>query len=276
MFFSDLIINFKRSKNHTLSVTSKSSNRINIVGDGLEAYVAELFSNSLDCKEEDKQNKILNYFSFLGSQNNPPDMMIKGGPAIEVKKISSLNADLALNSSYPMSKIFADDSKIIAKCRKSEEWTEKDMLYAIGVVKEKNLEVITFVSGSLLAANNNFYSEYFDELKKRILSTKNTHQNSLTTELARFNKIDPLKRTHLRVRAMWIIENPLVTFADSIPREFLTNNQVKPKGIFILDENQFSNEDLKRLKKENIKWTQAKLPDPDNSANQLNALIFTL
>lgn len=276
MYLAELIINFKNSKNHEISISEKTSNRINQVGDGLEAYVAELFSNALDCQKSEKEKRILNYFSFLGSKNNPPDLMIKGGPAIEVKKISSLKADLALNSSYPMSKIFADDEKITAKCREAETWLEKDMLYAIGVVKKDKLEIITFISGSLYAANNSFYKELFNDLKERILSSAGDYSNAETTELARLNKVDPLKRTHLRVRGMWIIDNPLVIFNKFIPTDFLNKKQEQPKGLFILDNEKISKNELQLLKSENITWNKVFLPDPNDPNNKLEALIFTI
>ena len=43
-------------------------------------------------------------------------------------------AQIALNSSYPTAKLYSDSPMITKACRESEEWTEKDLLYAIGSV----------------------------------------------------------------------------------------------------------------------------------------------
>ena len=45
-------------------------------------------------------------FSYLGNTSNPPDMIIKDGDAIEVKKIEGFNT-LMLNSSYPKQKLYS-------------------------------------------------------------------------------------------------------------------------------------------------------------------------
>lgn len=61
-------------------------------------------------------------FSYIGNQNNPPDSMLRNGDAIEVKKIESKKAALALNSSYPKAKLYADSPMINKECRECEKW----------------------------------------------------------------------------------------------------------------------------------------------------------
>lgn len=39
--------------------------------------------------------------SHQGNKNHPPNFIIRGGDAIEVKKIESKNRNIALNSSFP-------------------------------------------------------------------------------------------------------------------------------------------------------------------------------
>ena len=66
--------------------------------------------------------------------------MLRNGDAIEVKKIESLSSALALNSSYPKHKLYCNSSMISTACREAEQWSEKDMIYAVGVVeKNKNI-----------------------------------------------------------------------------------------------------------------------------------------
>jgi len=86
-------------------------NRANSMGDALENYIKDSFVNTFKITDEKERMKIFNQeFSWLGSQNNPPDIMIKGGDAIEVKKTQSANSGLALNSSYPKSDIYSNRS----------------------------------------------------------------------------------------------------------------------------------------------------------------------
>jgi len=122
----------------------KGSNRANGVGDALEQYVKDIFCNSLLEKDPQKKDEIYGkYFSYLGNQNNPSDSIIKGGDAIEIKKIESFTSALALNSSYPKDKLHYDDSRITNECRNSEteKWQQKDIIYAVGV-SPKNTQKI--------------------------------------------------------------------------------------------------------------------------------------
>ena len=83
----------------------RASNRANSMGDALEFYVKDLFCNSLNEDSFQKKNEIYSkYFSYIGNQNNPPDIIIKQGDAIEVKKIESLRSGIAFNSSYTKDK----------------------------------------------------------------------------------------------------------------------------------------------------------------------------
>src|ERR1700733_11111997 len=85
------------------------SNRINNVGEALETYTKDLFCGTLKEENISKKDKAYgDYFSYIGNQNNPPDVMIKNGDAIEIKKIENLNSGIALNSSYPKDKLYSD------------------------------------------------------------------------------------------------------------------------------------------------------------------------
>jgi hypothetical protein len=99
----------------------KGTNRANNMGDALEKYVKDAFcgiDNTLSDIERDKQYS--QYFSYLGNPNNPPDLILKNGDAVEVKKNESLNSAIALNSSYPKSKLYADDSRITVDCKNAK------------------------------------------------------------------------------------------------------------------------------------------------------------
>ena len=117
---------------------SQGRNRANAAGDSLEEYVKNLFADSFNLDETKRSEKTENVFSWLGNGHNPPDAMLCGGDAIEIKKIESDNADLALNSSYPKHVLLNSDPMISKACKNAENWIQKDMIYAVGVVNKRN------------------------------------------------------------------------------------------------------------------------------------------
>lgn len=142
-----------------------SKNRINSVGDALEAFIKDAFAKTIT--EDDLSEKLKKYsetFSWLGNQNNPPDLIIKNGDAVEEKKINSLKSSIALNSSYPKAKLSASDPMITKDCRNCENWLEKDIIYAIGAFKQEQLKLLWLIDGSCYAAEK----EYYERIKKKI------------------------------------------------------------------------------------------------------------
>lgn len=189
-----------------------SHNRANNMGEALEEYIKDLFANTVGVEDEQERNvAISETFSYLGNQNNPPDSMLKGGDAIEVKKIESKNSALALNSSYPKAKLYADSPMIKKECRECEKWTEKDMIYAVGVVKNNSLESLAFVYGEDYCANKETYETIKSTIKNGVESIPNVEFTE-TKELGHINRVDPLGITYLRIRGMWGIENPFTVF----------------------------------------------------------------
>ncbi|MBC6421820.1 MAG: NgoPII family restriction endonuclease [Hormoscilla sp. SP5CHS1] len=74
--------------------------------------------------EENEQKRVEAYsevFDYQGNPNNPPDIILKKGDAVEIKKIESLRTKIALNSSYPKSKLLPDNPTITKYC--GEDWT---------------------------------------------------------------------------------------------------------------------------------------------------------
>lgn len=61
-------------------------NRANSVGEALENYVKDIFANSFDMSEVDKLQKFKEVFSYLGNQNNPPDIILRNGDCFSADK----------------------------------------------------------------------------------------------------------------------------------------------------------------------------------------------
>jgi hypothetical protein len=167
---------------------SKSHNRINAVGDALEEYIKDIFADTInETNLERKINQYNQVFSWQGSQNNPPDLIIRNGDAVEVKKIGTLGSQIALNSSFPKAKLFAKDPMISFDCRKCENWIEKDLVYAIGVTKDKKLNLLWLIYGDCYAASQDYYTRIKNIIATGI-STIEDVNFSQTKELGRVNQ----------------------------------------------------------------------------------------
>lgn len=202
-----------------LQASYLGKNRINNVGDALERYVQDLFIGGFYLSEYERNLKIAEHFSYLGNTSNPPDMMLKNGDAIEVKKIENKNSDLALNSSYPKAKLFSNNPMLTTACKTAENWTTKDMLYAVGIVNNGQLTALALVYGDDYCAEQ----EIYETIKNRIKTGVETIEGvefTATKELGKIKRIDPLGITNLRVRGMWHIENPFKVFDDVYQRNF--------------------------------------------------------
>ena len=206
------ILSLAQSPRIKLKSIIRSHNRANNMGEALEEYVKDLFADTLNIIDEAERNEKLNeVFSYLGNQNNPPDAMLKNGDAIEIKKIESAHAAIALNSSYPKSKLICGDPMISHGCKSCEKWDEKDMLYVVGIVKDSNLVSLAFVYGDVYCASKECYERVKESIKLGVNMISGV-DFSTTKELGRVNKVDPLGITYLRIRGMWGIENPFTVF----------------------------------------------------------------
>lgn len=250
-------------------------NRINNVGDALERYVQDLFIGGFGLVENDRNTKISEHFSYLGNTSNPPDMMLKDGDAIEVKKIEGKNSDLALNSSYPKAKLFASSPMLTTACKTSENWTVKDMLYAVGIVNNNQLNALAFVYGDDYCAEQEIYETIKNKIKAGVETIQGVEFTE-TKELGKIKRIDPLGITNLRVRGMWHIENPFRVFDYVYQRDF--NHQLNFMAI-INDEKwkSFSNTDkLINLINEtpNASLSNIKIKNPNNPAQLKSAKLI--
>lgn len=206
------LCNLAKYQNNDLKQIYKGSNRANIMGDALEYYVKDLFCGCLSEKDiAEKDRKHSQYFAYMGNQNNPPDFIIKQGDAVEVKKIENYSSALALNSSYPKAKLYADSPMITTACKKCEDWEYKDLVYVVGVVREAKLKMIWFVYGDCYAADREIYEKARQAIIDGLKEIKGVSLAD-TNELGRINKIDPLGATYLRIRGMWAIDNPIKVF----------------------------------------------------------------
>ena len=255
-----------------------AANRANSMGDALECYVKDIFCGTINEKNKTKRNVIYSkYFSYLGNQNNPPDIIIKGGDAIEVKKIESLKSGIALNSSYPKDKLYADSQMITQACRNCEDWKVKDIIYIIGVANNNKLKALWFVYGSCYAAEKEIYERIKEKMSNGINKLKNV-EFSKTRELGRVNKVDPLGITCLRIRGMWHIDNPIKVF-DYVAK--VDDNSKLSVNALLLKDKYFSfprerRDSLEKLAGKNFQIDNIMIKSPNNPAQLLEAKLLKM
>lgn len=208
----EAIYNIVSQKNFEIRAMYSGRNRANGMGDALENYIKDAFAGTFGVSDELQKMPTYNQkFSWLGSQNNPPDIIIKGGDAIEVKKTQSANSSLALNSSYPKTDLRHTSPMITKECKECEDWTVKDLIYCVGHTTDTSLKSLWMVYGNSYAAKH----ETYQRIKTTISNGIKTIPDVVfadTKELGRVNKVDPLGITNLRIRGMWQIENPRKVF----------------------------------------------------------------
>lgn len=251
-------------------------NRANNAGDALEEYVKDLFAGTFGIVEEkDRIRKVSEVFSYLGNDSNPPDAILMNGDAIEVKKIESNNSALALNSSYPKHKLYIDSPMISKACKEAEDWTEKDMIYTIGIVQSNQLRHLCMVYGLDYCASVETYERIKKTIKLGVEAIPNI-ELAETKELGKLNKVDPLGITYLRIRGMWGIENPWKVFDYVYKRDF----DKKFNFMCIINEkkwNTFTNtSDLISLSNyvSSLIITDVEVKNPDNPAQLRTAKLI--
>jgi hypothetical protein len=201
--FANIVSNYQTN----IQTVTNGNNRANNMGDGLEEFIKNIFAGTIN--ETDEQTKLKTFekvYSYSGNKNNPPDLILKNSDAIEIKKLESKSSALALNSSYPKAKLYANSPMITKACRECEEWSEKDMLYAIGYVEKSNLKSLWLIYGDCFCADKEVYERIKSTISNGITSISDVEFTE-TNELGKVKKVDPLGVTDLRIRGMWHIEN---------------------------------------------------------------------
>jgi len=271
----EAIYNIAQLEDLSVKSITFGSNRANNMGEGLESFIKDAFAGTFN--EADKNIRNLAYnkvFSFQGSKRNPPDLMLKGGAAIEVKKIESLTTELQLNSSHPKAKLLSISKFITKKCRNSEIWTEKDFVYVVGhTPKGTNiLSSLWFVYGDIYAASEETYTSLKSEIGDTIEKIPDI---DFSETKGRVNQVDPLKITNLRIRGMWLLKQPYTVF-DYVHgyeegKRFQCFALIPTSKYKVLPRK--SIEKINFLKS-NLSITDVKVNDPDNPVNLIDCKLI--
>ncbi len=263
------------SKTVVESSQNKSQNRATQMGDALEDYVKNAFANCLGQDIRSIKHARNQTFSYLGNSTNPPDAILKGSDAIEIKKIATIKtSQLQLNSSYPKNKLHSNNPKICKQCCDCETWQEKDMLYVVGQVNGQELQNIFFVYGDLYCDSQETY-ENVENAVKESLNSLDGVELAETNELGRVNKVDHLEISDLRIRGMWLIKSPFQHF--DYLTEDITNYMFKLVAIIPKDKyNSFINVDEfeEFCKQKGVNISDEEIEDPQNPANLIESKLI--
>jgi len=201
--------------------------------------------------------------------------MLKNSDAIEIKKLESKNSAIALNSSYPKAKLYADSPMITKACKACEDWDIKDMLYAVGYVKEKNLKSLWLVYGDCFCADKETYERIKNTISSRINTIPDVEFTE-TKELGKVKKVDPLGITDLRIRGMWHIENPNKTF--SYVYEYDDSKAFQLMALMTKDKYESlpsdDREAVEKLDVDGVEILDVKIKSPDNPVRLMEAKLL--
>lgn len=271
------IVSFR--ENNLKDYATKYLIRINAIGDRLEFYVQDAIAGTFKRKQEEKEEEYDKVFSYQGSQNHPPDNIIKDGDAFEIKKIEGIKNSIALNSSPPKSTLLSSDPRITAECKKCDggSWKEKDLFYVIGSVKKNIIKYVFFVQGKCYAADHLIYDNLHSPLKEEINSILKSKklQSKKTVELGGVENADPLGVTSLRIRGMWNMKNPISVFS-----KVINFKEEKEFSLFAIMEKEkydsFPENDRKNLEKnKGVKIEEINLKNPNNPKENINAKLIS-
>ena len=275
----EAIINISKLENLNIDEVILGNNRSVNMGEGLESFVKNAFANSFNINDKNEKNIIYSKcFSYEGSKRTPPDLMLIGGDALEVKKTETLSTELQLNSSHPKAKLFSNSTLINNHCKTCEIWEIKDFIYIIGHLPKSNyLSSIWFIHGEIYAADESVYIDLKNSVSE-LLEKSDDLSFSPTNEIGRINAVDPLKITNLRVRGMWLLQPPYKAF--DYVHEY--DKTVKFQSISILSTSKYLaypiESRLKIEKDENIIIKDIKVKNPNNPVNLIDAklIVFKL
>jgi NgoPII restriction endonuclease len=260
----------------------QENNQISDKGILLEELIQDIFANTL--AEENKGVRVSKHaqvFSYLGNQNNPPDLILRDGDAVEVKKIDSFTAGIRLNISYPRSKLLSDDPMIIPACRSVDggNWNSKDLIYVIGVVKENKLKRLWLIIGDCLAADDEIYQRIRDKIIVETDEIRNA-EFSKNKELEKINNLNPLERmTYLRISGAWGIANP-VNIYNYLNIDYNENANLQVIAIMKTEKYRcFPQSDLDEIAKlatdnTNLKIRDVQINCPNNNVNLIEAKLI--
>ncbi len=183
---------------------------------------------------------------------------------------------LALNSSYPKSKLYANSPMITSACRNCEVWDIKDIAYIVGYTTDTELRYLWFIYGDCFAADKEVYERIKDIISDGINETPDV-EFTVTNELGKVKKVDPLGVTDLRIRGMWHIQNPhrIFGYLNCIDNTAGFQLIVLMKNEKFNSFPEFDRNNLLNLQTTNYSISDVEFKNPNNPAQLLSGKLIS-
>lgn len=270
-------------------IISRKGGSSNSQGDFFEFFIKDIY-----CKEslqypykEEKENKYLEYFSWIGDSKHFPDMIIRGGEGIETKKMISDSKSIALNSSYPKDYLYIDTQNIPKDMTEDNpQWNRKHIVYAVATVpktingiqnEDQKCSKIWLAFGNTFVADRQVYLNVIDGIKQGSESSNPTAEFQPSKEIGRIKNVDPQKRTKLRLRGMWELASPNYLFEEFLIPDFTPKGSSQVNMVILTCdfENIVQKPDFSEfINRNQLIIHDVEIPDPNTPEKFLQAKIF--
>lgn len=257
-----------------------ATTQVKTVRQQMEYYMKDAISGSFksvkDRKPTDRYNGV---FSYIGSKNKPPDMIIQGGDALVIKTIKTYKGSLTINNYPPKDRLKWNDPWILKNCQEIDggQWNSKDIFYVNGWTEKRKMKYLNFIQGSCFIPEEEVYNKKIHGLKKNIYNYLESEGLEVinTIGLAKVNKMDPLDITNLRIKCVWSIKNPLRIFSDTFSYD--KNNDFTL--IVLMYKNKFDSfpkNDIDAIVTDKqIEVKDVKIGNPNNPRKKMDAKLIT-
>ena len=257
-----------------------ATTQIKTVRQEMEYYVKDAISGSFksvkDKKPTDRYNGI---FSYVGSKNKPPDMIIQGGDAVVIKTIKTYKGSLTINNYPPKDRLKWNDPWILKNCREIDggQWNSKDIFYVIGWTEKRRMKYLNFIQGCCFIPEEEVYNKKIHGIKKNIYNYLESEglEASSTIGLGKVNNMDPLGITNLRIKGVWSIMNPLKIFSETFSYD--KNKDFTLIALMLKNKfDSFPQKDIDALVNDNqIEIEDVKIKNPNNPERKIEAKLIT-
>jgi hypothetical protein len=254
--------------------------QIKTVRQEMEYYVKDAISGSFksvkDKKPTDRYNGV---FSYVGSKNKPPDMIIQGGDAVVIKTIMTYKGSLTINNYPPKDRLKWNDPWILKNCRELDggQWNSKDIFYVIGWTEKRRMKYLNFIQGCCFIPEEEVYNKKIHGLKKNIYNYLESEglEASSTIGLGKVNNMDPLGITNLRIKGVWSIMNPLKIFSDTFSYD--KNKDFTLIALMLKNKfDSFPKKDIDAIVNDKqIEIKDVKIGNPNNPRKKIDAKLIT-
>ncbi len=257
-----------------------ATTQIKTVRQEMEYYVKDAISGSFkSVKDKKPTDRYTGVFSYVGSKNKPPDMIIQGGDAVVIKTIMTYKGSLTINNYPPKDRLKWNDPWILKNCRELDggQWNSKDIFYVIGWTEKRRMKYLNFIQGCCFIPEEEVYNKKIHGLKKNIYNYLESEglEASSTIGLGKVNNMDPLGITNLRIKGVWSIINPLKIFSDTFSYD--KNKDFTLIALMLKNKfDSFPKKDIDAIVNDKqIEIKDVKIGNPNNPRKKIDAKLIT-